>query len=96
MKMREEVRALSLNWVWGEEKLRYAGIEATSKVKERMVTVGRYRPKVSKAQAGGAGWGGTLTCWGRGRRSRTCSMRMASRWSPWQETSAWRSPWSGG
>ena len=54
MKMREEVRALSLNWVWGEEKLRYAGIEAPSKVKERLVTEGRYRPKVKEAQARGS------------------------------------------
>ena len=37
MKMRQEVRALGQKWVWKEE-LRYAGIEAPSKVKERLVT----------------------------------------------------------
>ena len=36
MKMRQEVRALGQKWVWKEE-LRYAGIEAPSKVKERLV-----------------------------------------------------------
>ena len=54
MKMREEVRALGQNWVWEEKDLKYAGIEAPSKVKERLVTEGRYRPKVSEAQARGS------------------------------------------
>ena len=47
--MREEVKALGEKWSWGDEELRYAGIESPLKVKERLVSEGRYRPAVSQA-----------------------------------------------
>ena len=47
--MREEVKALGEKWSWGDEELRYAGIESPVKVKERLVSEGRYRPTVSEA-----------------------------------------------
>ena len=52
--MREEVRTLGRKWEWGEESLKFAGIEAPVKVKERLETEGVYRPKVTEAQVRGS------------------------------------------
>ena len=52
--MREEVRALERKWEWGEEPLKFAGIEAPLKVKERLEREGVYRPKVTEAHARGS------------------------------------------
>jgi hypothetical protein len=52
--MREKVRALGRKWEWGEEPLKFAGIEAPVKVKERLEREGVYRPKVTEAQVRGS------------------------------------------
>ena len=52
--MREKVRALGVKWKWEEEELKYAGIEAPVKVKDRLVKDGLYRPSVSEASTRGS------------------------------------------
>ena len=49
--MRQEVADLGEEWKWGEKNLIYTGIEAPSKVKDRLVKDGTYRPAVSEACA---------------------------------------------
>ena len=49
--MKAKVAALGERWEWGEEDLRYAGIEAPVKVKDRLVEEGKYRPAVTEASA---------------------------------------------
>ena len=51
--MRQKVADLGDKWKWEEENLIYAGIEAPSKVKDRLVKDGTYRPTVSEACARG-------------------------------------------
>ena len=45
--MWEEVEALGEKWSWGKEDLKYAGIEAPEKVKDRLLSEGQYKPPVS-------------------------------------------------
>jgi hypothetical protein len=52
--MRDKVARLGDKWVWGEEDLRYAGIEAPAVVVKRLKEEGKYRPKVSQACAKGS------------------------------------------
>ena len=49
--IREEVTALEEKWSWGKEELKYAGIEAPEKVKDRLLSEGLYKPAVSLAMA---------------------------------------------
>ncbi len=39
-----KVEKLARKWTWGEEELKYTGMEAPSKVKERLEQEGLYRP----------------------------------------------------
>ena len=52
--IREEVTALEEKWSWGKEELKYAGIEAPEKVKDRLLLEGIYKPAVSLAMAQGS------------------------------------------
>ena len=54
--MWEEVEALEEKWSWGKEDLKYAGIEAPEKVKDRLLSEGQYKPAVSQ-------YGRTPTLW---------------------------------
>ena len=47
--MRQKVANLGDQWKWQEEKSIYARIEAPSKVEDRLVRDGTYRPAVSEA-----------------------------------------------
>ena len=47
----DEVESLRENWVWGKEDLKYAGIEAPEKVKDRLLSEGIYKPALSVAMA---------------------------------------------
>ena len=48
---KEKVGALGKKWLWGEDKLKFTGLEAPAKVKEKLVEEGKFVPVVPKGSA---------------------------------------------